>query len=78
MRRWRHHSVDFLKRKDISIFSVYRRIVGDRAEKQRALMRLQIEAQPAVLSFPRKRESIISSVSYWMPAFAGMTGNCAG
>jgi hypothetical protein len=38
--------------------------------------RFQIESHQAVLSFPRKRESIIPSSPYWMPAFAGMTGNC--
>ena len=35
--------------------------------------RFQIESQSAVLSFPRKRESIVRSMSCWMPACAGMT-----
>jgi hypothetical protein len=34
----------------------------------------QMEPQSAVLSFPRKRESGGSTMTYWMPAFAGMTG----
>jgi hypothetical protein len=29
----------------------------------------------AVLSFPRKRESRVRSMTYWMPAFAGMTND---
>ena len=37
-----------------------------------------IESKPAILSFPRKRESRGSSGAYWMPAFAGMTDGGVG
>ena len=32
----------------------------------------QMESQSAVLSFPRKQESRGSTMTYWMPAFAGI------
>ena len=37
-----------------------------------------MESQPAVLSFPHKRELRLSAKPCWMPAFAGMTGDSVG
>jgi hypothetical protein len=34
-----------------------------------------MESRPAILSFPRKRESRVSAMPPWMPAFAGMTND---